>query len=140
MSSNVYDVAVATYQRDEPRPAIPTADGFIMRHVTLKASTTYAKGAIIAESNATPGLFSPAGTASHSTARAILPVACATDASGNITIGTPKVVDPAKVKSVEAIFGGYVRTQDVPGLDTTLAAELGRLVLGTVSDGILRIG
>jgi hypothetical protein len=138
MPRNIYDTAVATYARDFLQPAIGGTE-FVMMHVSLAVSTTYAKGTPIAESNATKGLFAPAGTAGYGSSVAVLPVACSTNSDGDILVESPKKVDPTRDRTIEAVFGGYVRAQDIPGLDATIAGHLGKLVRGTVTNGIVYI-
>lgn len=139
MSANVYDVPVNTYDYDYIRSAVDGHE-LVKFPVKLKASSTYEKGMILAESNATPGLFAEQGTASHSIAKAILPIACTTDSNGLITRGSQPANRAVPTLSIEAIFGGYVKCEDVVDLDATLATELGKLVRGTVTNGILHVG
>ena len=139
MGMNVYDTAVNTYNYDYLRSAVDGHE-LIKFPVKLKASSTFTKGMIIAESNATPGLFAEQGTASHSIAKAILPIDCVTDASGYITAGSQPANRAIQTLTIEAIFGGFVRCEDVVALDATLATELGKLVRGTVTNGVLHIG
>jgi hypothetical protein len=139
MPINVFDAAVNTYNYDYIRSAVDGQE-LIKFPVKLKASTTFAKGVVLVEVTATPGVFAPHGEASSSIGRAVLPIACVTDAAGDITIGSQPANRAVEHLTVEAIFGGYVNTEDIPSLTTGQAAELGKIVRGTVTNGILSIG
>lgn len=113
--------------------------------VKLKASTVYAKGTVLGEITASPGTFAPYADANADgtqTARAILPYACATDASGDITLGSASGGDDRQhtLPTVPVYVGAAeFHTTDLTGLDAAAVADLGRLVQGTVADGILRL-
>jgi len=86
--------------------------------------------------------YSGAATDGSQVARAILQYDCATDSGGNITLGgasgggqygESRLVAPA-------YFAGTFRTADLTGLDAQAVAALGRLMSGTLSAGVLRIG
>jgi hypothetical protein len=74
-------------------------------------------------------------------AKCILPYACATDASGNITMGATasggfwQQTSP----SIDAYFKGHFDTTQLVGLDAAGAANLGRLVSGTAAAGVLEV-
>ena len=135
------DTQLQSYTKNPIESAIST-DDFVLMHVNLATSTTFAKGTAIAESIQTPGTFaaySSGNTDGSANATAILPFTCSTDASGNITVGQNSDPYGVTYKSVPAIFGGYVRTSDVASLDATLAAKLGKIARGTTTAGILYI-
>ncbi len=135
------DTVVNTYTYTPIESAVPGHD-LVQFSVNLAVSQTYAKGSAIGEVTATPGTFGPYASGNSDgtqLARAIVPYTYATDASGNITVG--QTADPAGVtkKAVPAIFYGFVRTQDIVGLDADLTTQLGKRVKGTNSAGIFLI-
>ena len=118
----------------------------------LTASTTYPLGCLLGELTATPGTYSPfvSGNADGSQlVKAILPYACITDASGNITIGT--AVGGGEFAqtypSIDLYIGGYFMSADLPqaGTGAINAAAVdgthGNLILkqGTTALGIVRL-
>jgi glycerol uptake facilitator-like aquaporin len=111
--------------------------------VQLAASATYAKGQILGEVTATPGvykIYASGNVDGSQNPRAILPYACTTDASGNITLPGEFGMT---TKAVPVFFAGTFRTEDLVGLDATGVTNAGgswKLIEGTVTAGILRIG
>ena len=104
--------------------------------VNLVASTTYAKGTVLGEVAATPGLFGPyvAGhTDGTQNPKAILEYACVTDGSGNISLpGEWTGSSPA----APVYIGGYFRAEELTGMDTAgLGILNGRQVQGTLTTG-----
>jgi hypothetical protein len=77
-------------------------------------------------------------------ARAILPYDVQTDGSGNITFSaTGSQVGGEfgqQSKSVDVYVIGIFRTTELVGLDSVAVGQMGRLLSGTVADGILAIG
>jgi hypothetical protein len=105
--------------------------------VTL-ADGTYAAGTVLGQIT-TGGKFtaySNAASDGSQTARAILVYGC-TVASGVITItdewGRVEAAAPAYV-------AGTFNTADLTGLDAAAVAELGRLLSGDATAGLLRLG
>ncbi len=139
MASNVYDTAVNTYNYDYIRSA-RAGEELAKLAVKLKPSTTFPKGTILVEVTATPGLFAPHGEASSSIARGVLPIACVVDAGGWITMGSQPTNRAVQHLTAEMIVSGWIATEDIPSLTADQAAELGKIVRGTVTNGILSIG
>lgn len=143
-TSTPFDTAQNTYPRNILEPAVPGAPAW-RKAVNLKPSTTFKRGLAIAESTATPGQFAPynaAGSDNEPNPTALCPFDCSTDASGNITIGA--TADPAgyTVPTVDAWFGGVFNTADLvkaagTALDATCAGKLGKLVKGTLTNGLI---
>lgn len=75
------------------------------------------------------------------TAAAILQYDCASDSSGLVTLGTASTGGPygQKYRAVPAFFRGTFRTSELVGLDAAAVTDLGRLIEGTLSAGILRM-
>lgn len=138
MARNVYDTSVATYVRDYLQPAIPGME-LVTLHVKMAANLTVAKGAPLAENTSTPGLFAPAGTVGYGNSSAVALYAFTTDANGDAIIENMKRVDNIPDRTVEVVFGGYVRTQDIPDLNDTIAGHLGKRIRGTNTNGVLYI-
>lgn len=118
----------------------------------LKASTTFPLGCLLGESVATPGTYAPyvaAGTDGSNKINAILPYACITDASGNITIGTAAGGGEfgQTYPSVDLYTGGWFFAQDLPQSGTgaiDAAAVDGahgflQLRQGTIASGIVKL-
>lgn len=65
----------------------------------------------------------------------------ATDPAGNITYGPVATTGEHGAERLAAAcpIRGYFRTVDLPGLDAAAVVDLGRLVSGTVADGVLAI-
>lgn len=116
-----------------------------LMNVKIPASTTIAKGTVLGEITASPGVFKAYNNANvdgSEVARAIMCYDVISDASGNITIGS---------QVGGGMFGetfpycpvyrsGEFKTTDLTGLDAAGVTDLGRLVSGSVADGVLRIG
>jgi hypothetical protein len=71
------------------------------------------------------------------TARCILAYDCATDAGGNITFGNTAGADRYLTKDAPAYFIGIFATTELIGLDAAAVTDLGRLMSGSVSSGVL---
>lgn len=71
--------------------------------------------------------------------RGFLPVAVQTDANGLITYGNVSTGGEhgQKYTTTDGVFGGYYRTQDIPGLTMDILAALGgKIVSGKISSGV----
>lgn len=68
---------------------------------------------------------------------AILKYKCVVDSSGNITVGGGEHGEESL--TAPAYVGGFFHTTDLTGLDMTAVDQLGRLVSGTVADGVLKV-
>jgi hypothetical protein len=112
--------------------------------VKLVASTDYAAGQVLGEVAATPGVFGvygDAGAGGLDTARCLLHYDCQTDADGKVTLSPTASQGGGehleKLEGAPAYFKGTFRCQDLTGLTADAVADLGRLIQGTFSDGIL---
>ena len=111
--------------------------------VNLKPSTTYAKGTLLGELTATPGVFAPyasgAGDGSQNP-KLLLRYDCVTDAQGMITYGTGPAGASEHVgqttRSTNAFYSGTFKTTDVPNLDQAALDKIGRLISGVLANGI----
>lgn len=140
------DVAQNTYPRSEIMPSISSYPAVALA-VNLVASTTYVAGQAIGELTSTPGTFGPynsAGADGTQNAVAFLPMACSTDGSGNITLGTN--ADPAgrTQKATKAWFSGVFQAGDIKkasavAMDAALAAKFGKLLQGTLTNGVFKL-
>jgi hypothetical protein len=117
------------------------ADDALETAVQLKASTTYVAGTVLGEITASPGTFAPYASGASDGSQVpkmLLREACTTDASGNIT-GADNLGDTRK--DTHAFFAGTFITTALTGLDANAVTAGGwRLISGTVSNGILRLG
>lgn len=108
------------------------------------AAQTDLTGATLATAGSPPtvntAFTAPNGAGSH-IPRAILRYSCATDTSGYATYGT--VAGSGEYgeaqRAVPAWFGGSFKTSELTGLTARAVSDwLGKLISGTVADGILR--
>lgn len=127
------------------------ADEALCQPVNLPASVTYAKGTVLGEVTATPGLFKAYASGSSDGSqvpKAILQYDCATDSSSNITIGAAAggAAFGVTAKSVPAYFSGYFKTAELVqsgagAIDANaLSAANWHLISGSVADGVVFIG
>lgn len=111
-------------------------------HVALAVSTTYARGTVLGEVTATPGLYKPYATGNvdgSQTPKGLLKYGCSTDASGNITIlgewGTTHKTAP-----MIAPGSGIYKTSLLVGMDAGAVTKLGAsLVQGDLTSGLLKV-
>lgn len=115
-------------------------------NVALPASISYANGTVLGEIAATPGTFA-AYNSSHTDgtqyAKVVLTYDVTTDADGNVTLSSTagQIGDEwgGTDQGAPVYFAGTFNTGDLVGLDSNAVSQLGRLVQGTVTTGILRI-
>jgi hypothetical protein len=82
--------------------------------------------------------YADGGSGGLDTARCILAYDVATDAGGNIFLGTSTSSERGfSTKDTPAYFVGIFLTTDLTGLTAAAVADLGRLLSGTVADGVL---
>lgn len=121
-------------------------------HVALKASAVYPKGAILGEVTATLGtaaLYASGNADGSQVAKYIMPIDAATDASGNITVGSQTAgAAPFGVTypTVQVYVRGTFKTAELKQtagagqVDANAITNLGgRLYNGTVADGTVHI-
>ena len=111
-----------------------------MLPVNLKASETYGRGQVLAET-ATPGTFEPYDDGVSGPAMRILRYACTTDSSGNITLGGEGAVSevPYVQKDAEAYVSGIFHTSELTGFDAQAVIDLGgQLLSGDESSGLFK--
>jgi hypothetical protein len=82
--------------------------------------------------------YDPAGSDGRQIARCILEYDVETDSSGNVTLFSSEHGET--YASAPAYFCGTFATADLVGLDDAAVAQLGRLITGTVAQGVLRMG
>lgn len=101
-------------------------------------SGTYARGQVLGQVTATER-FAPYddGTADgRDVAKVILQYACTVDSDNNVSIADEW---GSTRKTAPAYFHGAFKTEDLTGLDANAVADLGRLISGTTSTGLLLI-
>jgi hypothetical protein len=111
-----------------------------LTHVKLVNSVTYNKGQLLGQITAS-GLWSAYNNANvdgTEVAKRILQYTVTVDASGNHSFGPNQWGTAAK--SVPAFYKGTFKTSELTGLDAAGVADLGRLISGTVADGVLTAG
>lgn len=112
----------------------------IIQFVKIPGSKTFAKGTVLGEVTATPGTFdayADAGSGGLDTARGILAYDITTDAGGVVTIGGGEW--NAVQAGAPVFFSGWFRTSELTGLTAAAVVDLGRLINGSVTDGILHM-
>ena len=73
-------------------------------------------------------------------ARGIMTVPCYTDVFGNLTFGQQGgAILPVTGFTAPLLIKGYVSTALLTGLDATAAAQLGKLVFGSLTAGVLEV-
>lgn len=134
--------ATTTWSASNRLDAIFEADDVHVLNVQLTASTTYAKGTVLGEITATPGVYkayaSGAGDGSQ-TPKGLLQYGCTTDASGNITLIGEQ---GATQKHAPMIMpgGGIFKTSELVGMDANAVTKLGAtLAQGDLTSGILAL-
>lgn len=100
-------------------------------------------GGTLAAAEATAGQMADSYVAASASveAKAVLPFAVATDDRGRAYMGDS--TDPrlgTLMPTVTAWFAGIFRTVDLVGLDADRAAELGKVIKGTLADGYIHVG
>ena len=126
---------------NNPCTPIYNARGAKVQNVKLANSLTLVKGTVLGQITAS-GLWTNYLTGSSDgsqTAKVILQYDTATDASGNHTIGAAVGGGPQGEVAAAApvLMSGYFRTVDLTGLDAGAITSLGRLVSGSLADGVL---
>jgi hypothetical protein len=115
-------------------------------NVKLAASQVIAKGTVMGETTATPGLFKPyaSGNADGTQIpKGILEYDCATDAAANITFGGVAGAGTfGETHLVAPLYiGGYFKTTELTGLDANAIAVLqAAFVSGVLADGVIQFG
>lgn len=116
-----------------------TTDSLTGGSTPATAVTTVRNGAA-----GTPGTFKAydgANTDGSQFARVILVYDVAVDASGNHFLGGQASNEYGEsYKAAPAYYAGTFKTDDLTGLDQNAVQQLGRLVSGTTTSGILRVG
>lgn len=136
----------AASHRYEGTSLIPymNQDDAVRINVRLAASKDYVAGEVLAEVTATPGTYDKydgGGAGGLEVARALLEYDCQTDSNGLITLSSVASTDGGehgeKLLTAPAFVKGMFQTADLTGLDADAVAELGRLVQGSTTNGIL---
>jgi hypothetical protein len=119
---------------------MPVTLSVITSSVTGGTAPTIAKTTTGRTANTYIGYLTGAGDGSQ-VAKCILPYDCATDGSGNITLGAAATGGfyGETVQSIDAYFRGIFDTTQLVGLDAGAVAQLGRLWSGTAAAGVLEM-
>jgi hypothetical protein len=134
-------VAVNTYNGARLCPLYPQPE-YARVAVKLPANKTYPQGQVLGELTATPGTYMDYASGhvdGSQVPKVILEYPCATDASGNITIGAVAGTGSFGVteNSAPAYFTGTFNTAELTGFDANAATILGgHLISGTVATGV----
>lgn len=131
-----------------PNPTLsPAYPGATRSQVRLGAGLSLPKGSVLAEyaaSGDTYGPYDPAAGDGRAAARCVNMRDCCTDASGRVYLATltpgQGALGDRPTDRADVYLTGVFRTQELVGLDAQAAAQLGRLVEGTTSQGLLSIG
>jgi hypothetical protein len=138
-AANTYTGAGIVPVYAKPEPA--------RHHVKLGNSVSLAAGTVMGELTASPGTFKAyaSGNADGSqNPKGILEFACATDGSGNITVGSTTAGAQGfttTAKSCPVFFRGCFSTAELTGLDATALTNSPswNLKNGTVSSGVVEL-
>lgn len=110
----------------------------VTESVPFGNSLTIAKGTVVAQKTADSKwyAYNNANADGTEVARGIAQYAFTTDGSGKVTIANEKGVtyDTAPIY-IEGVF----RTTELTGLDAAGVTDLGRLLSGTVANGVLKM-
>lgn len=115
-------------------------------NIKLAASQVIAKGTVMGETTATPGLFKPyaSGNADGTQIpKGFLEYDCATDAAANITFGAVAGAGTFGETHLVApmYYQGSFATTELTGLDAGAVAALqAHYISGVLADGVIQIG
>ncbi len=119
-------------------PAITSTDSLTggTSPATAIAQTTAGSGG-----PGTFGVYSNGGSGGLETAKAIASYDIITDGYGRVTFGNEVAAGQFAVKHRNApvFISGFFKCEDLTGLDSNAVTDLGRLVRGTTTSGILRV-
>lgn len=142
--------AAVTFSNQGLLPAFPLKGEPAQISVALPASSSFAKGTVIAEMADTPGkfdAFAHGGSNGLGNPRALLRYDCQTDSNGLITFSSTSSQSGGehgeKAKTAPAYVEGDFYTADLTGFDSNAIADSGgawKLIQGTNSTGIVNIG
>ena len=114
--------------------------------VAIAPSQTIAQGTVLGELTASPGVYSPYAsghTDGTQTAKVIAEYGMVTDSSGNITFsstaGTFGGPFGETYLTAPVFYKGTFATADLVGLDATAVTDLGRLIQGTTTSGVIEL-
>lgn len=141
LATNVYTITFTGALANKPQPLLAQVANSLQTSapaaVTLSFATTTTgvqKGAY--------GPYDDALSNGKETARAILPVACATGPDGRISLSAVAgggEHGETRMDVAVAVMGGIWDTSKLVGLDANGVADLGRLVQGSVASGLLAL-
>jgi hypothetical protein len=115
----------------------PAYQSFETRGVRLEPNVTLPNGTIMSEVLGY-GIFTP--YLPGMVASCILQYDCKTDQSGRVWYYLAFGTDERPIEKAQAFFRGFFFCETLVGLDENAIANLGRLIEGNVSSGILRMG
>jgi hypothetical protein len=130
--------ATLSFSQDRIQPARAPEHAVPWNYALV--SGTYAKGTLIGRVTAT-GYYGPYNNAASDgteVARAILEYACVVDSAHLVTIGAGSEWGQT-LPTAPAYVGGYFACEDIPNLDASAVTDLGRIVEGNSTTGILRM-
>lgn len=102
-------------------------------------SGTYAKGQLLGRltSGGKFTTYNSAQSDGSQVARVIAQYDMTVDSSGNVTIGANTEWSQT-LPTAPVYFSGYFLCEDIPNLTSGAVSDLGRLIYGTTSSGLLR--
>lgn len=131
-----------TFTGQKLTPAYKADDSFELPF-NLPASATILKGTVVGEVAAALG--SVKAYASGNVDGSQIPIGLMvydviSDASGNISYGAQAATEFGQTsKDCPVYVSGVFFTKDLIGLDANAVAKLGRLICGTIADGVLAL-
>jgi hypothetical protein len=139
--------ATHTYNNQKLEPFQNPEEAKIIEVTFAAGAANIPKGTLLGEVTASPGVYKAYNDANNDgsqTAKAIAQYDMQIDANGLITLSsvgsTAGGESGEKLRAAPAYVSGTFKTTDLTGLDAAAVTDLGRLIQGTVADGILRVG
>lgn len=111
--------------------------GAKQHHLKFGNSLTIVKGTVVGQITATQlwAAYNNANADGSEVAKGIAAYDFTTDAGGVVTLGGGEQGE--RQQTAPVFMSGYFRTSELTGLDAAGVADLGKLVSGTVADGVL---
>jgi Bacteriophage lambda head decoration protein D len=112
----------------------------VMDAVPLAPNLTITRGTVLGFVTASgrARAYASGNADGSQTARVVAMYDCTTDANGNVTLAHEHAAGTLR-QTLPVWIGGYFRAEDLTGLDAGAVTAFGRMVTGTVTNGLLKI-
>lgn len=130
------NAATHSYTNLKLEPAI--APETAIMHGLPMTSGTYARGQVLGLVTATKRYapYDDSASDGRNVAKAVAAYAATVDSSNNVSVNGEQGITQ---RTLGAYLDGYFRVEDLVGLDANGIADLGRLVTGNTTSGILKL-